>query len=80
MTLAKCSAEANWNTIMPHAAYDLPNGVKVIAIYYDGTRGEFKEAPNALLMNGITYGKSSHNSDTKEIIYRTDKQVATIVK
>jgi len=64
---------------VPHSYYDLPNGVGVIALYYDGSVKEFKEAPNVLEMDGRIYGKSSHNSDTYEIVYRTDcKLVKTL--
>lgn len=73
-------AHAVHNSYLPHAAYDLPNGVGVIAIYYDGSCQEFKEAPNALEMAGRLYGKSSHNSDTFEIVYRTDCKLVKWVR
>ena len=64
------------NAIIPKAVHTLPNGVGAIVISYDGSYQEFKEAPNALEMGSRIYGKSGHNSDTLEIIYRTDCKAA----
>lgn len=61
---------------VPCNPYELPNGVGVIEIPYDGTEVGFWQAPGGLRYNGRVYGRSSHNSDTFRITYRTDKPCA----
>jgi len=57
--------------------YTMPNDVKVLEVDYDGTHNDYMNAPVGLEFNGVKYGKSSHNSDTMRIIYRSDKAFAT---
>ncbi len=64
------------NAVYINAHGTLPNGVGYIELAYDGTYDAFKQAPAGLKMNGRLYGKSSHNSDTYKIVYRTDHQFA----
>lgn len=54
----------------------LPDGVRYLSIAYDGSYQEYKDAPAAVDFLGEAYGKSSHNSDTGMITYRTDKKFA----
>lgn len=44
-----------------------------LEIPYDGTYDAYRAAPDAICFRGAYYGKSSHNSDTGRICYRTDK-------
>jgi hypothetical protein len=64
-------------TVISHGT--LPNGVGFIVVMYDGTYEGFKKMPNGLKMDDKIYGKSCHNSDTFEVVYRTDKKVAEII-
>jgi hypothetical protein len=76
MTTAKTIPDA----VLMKSYGELPNGVRYIEIEYDGTHEAFKNAPNALSLNNLPYGKASHNSDTFKIVYRTDVVVAKKVK
>jgi hypothetical protein len=67
------------NSLSIADAGTLPNGVKVIEIDYNGTYQQFHDAPAAIKCNGVIYGKSSHNSDTNRIVYRSDKVFAVKV-
>lgn len=62
--------------VVPCDPYELPNGVGVIELPYDGTVLAFHKAPGGLMHNNRVYGKSSHNSDTFKIVYRTDQNIA----
>lgn len=59
--------------------YTLPNGVGVLEMPYDGDSKTFINAPMAYRIEGVVYGKSSHNSDTFKIVYRTDQVLAEIL-
>lgn len=67
------------NTITIAEASVLPNGVKIVEIFYDGTYMEFANAPSCIKFNDVLYGKSAHNSDTRRIVYRSDKPVTVKV-
>lgn len=64
------------DAVLMKAYGELPNGVRYIEIEYDGTHEAFKNAPKALSLNHLPYGKASHNSDLFKIVYRTDVVVA----
>ncbi len=49
-----------------------------IEVPYDGTHEAYRDAPHAILFRGSYYGKSSHNSDTGRICYRTDKAIGWV--
>jgi hypothetical protein len=61
------------NSITLAEEQTLPNGVRVAQLSYDGTTQQFLDAPAAIKIGEVAYGKSSHNSDTYRITYRTDK-------
>jgi len=65
------------NAVSIISAGILPNGVKVLEIGYDGTHDGYINAPVALNFDGVQYGRSSHNSDSMRITYRSDKKFAT---
>lgn len=51
--------------------------VYTLQVAYDGTFAGYMALPVALVFEGDTYGRSSHNSDTMRVTYRTDKPYAT---
>ena len=56
-------------------AYELPDGVGVVEVPYDGTWEDFKNSPKKLCYMDRDYYRASHNSDTFRITYRTDAAV-----
>ncbi len=54
--------------------------VWTLDVDYDGTYEAYKALPIALEFDGVLYGKSSHNSDTMRVCYRTDKKLAWVPK
>lgn len=70
------SAQAEVINSIPCDPYDLPDGTGVIQLVFDGSALAYHRAPGGLKCNGRVYGKSSYNSDSLYIVYRTDKPVA----
>jgi hypothetical protein len=63
------------NAIQVRYKYLLEN-VWIIEVAYDGSTLAYFDAPNAITCEGVTCAKSSHNSDTFTIVYRSDKKFA----
>ena len=61
------------------ANYNLPDGVGVAELSYDGTSRDFLASPVAIKVGDRAYGRASHNSDSFKITYRTDKIFAVPV-
>ena len=61
------------------ANYNLPDGVGVAELSYDGTNEQFLASPAAIRVGDRAYGRASHNSDSFKITYRTDKIFAVPV-
>ena len=61
-------------------SYRLPDGVQYAEIEYDGSYSDYRAQPQAIELNGVIYGKMSHNSDRYIVSYRSDAQLARKVK
>jgi len=63
--------------LVPCDPYTLPDGTTVVELPYDGTALHYHQMPGGLrLSDGTVLGKSSRNSDTGRVTYRSDKTVA----
>ena len=66
------------NCLACHEPYELPDGVGVLEMEYDGTYDDYRNAPDMLRCDDKLYVKSGMNSDNRRIYYRTDKSHAEI--
>lgn len=75
---ALAQAAPAWVALEEHGT--LPDGVAFVTVRYDGTWEGYEAAPAALVApGGRLVGKSSHNSDTRRITYRSDRALGRVI-
>jgi hypothetical protein len=55
----------------------LPDGVKYLTL---DLYNDYLKMPVSVEFNGVQYGRTGWNSDSRIVYYRTDKKTATILK